>query len=75
MFVDHAEERFEWVKDVAEVVVSDLPGGVVPIQWRGCSSGCLDFLEKEAEATPVESNPAKGMVVEQDWEDEFELDV
>ncbi|KAG9018002.1 hypothetical protein FRB90_012670 [Tulasnella sp. 427] len=75
MFVDHAEERFEWVKEAAEVVVSDLPGGVVPIQWRGCSSACLDFLEGRAgEDVQVELNPAKGMVVEEAWEEEFELD-
>lgn len=74
MFIDHGEERFEWIKDVVEVVVSDLPGGAVPIRWRGCSAGCLDFLEKGDADTGAGSNPAKGMVIEEHWEDEFELD-
>ncbi|KAG9048797.1 hypothetical protein FS837_011999 [Tulasnella sp. UAMH 9824] len=75
MFVDHGEERFEWIKDVVEVVVSDLPGGAVPIRWRGCSAGCLGFLEKGDDGdTRAGSNPAKGMVIEEQWEDEFELD-
>lgn len=74
MFVDHAEERFEWIRDVV-VFVSDLPGGAVPIQWRGCSSGCLEFLERQVDNDALSgSNPAKGMVIEQHWEDEFELD-
>lgn len=23
-------------------------GGAVPLRWRGCLAGCLDFLEQEA---------------------------
>ncbi|KAG8847153.1 hypothetical protein FRB96_001671 [Tulasnella sp. 330] len=83
VFFDHAEERMEWVSTLAEDVVSDLKGGLVPILWRGCSRGCLDFLdprpsegEAAAQAVPfgVTSAPVMaGMAVGEDWDD-FELD-
>ncbi|KAG8967402.1 hypothetical protein FRC03_010018 [Tulasnella sp. 419] len=44
VFVTPAETRYEWVNEVAGVSVTDLDHGVVPVLWRGCSSGCLDFL-------------------------------
>ncbi|KAK7030659.1 leucine-rich repeat-containing protein 10B [Favolaschia claudopus] len=40
VFLTPAEERFTWEAVVAGKEV----GGYVPIRWRGCSSGCLDFL-------------------------------
>lgn len=39
IFLDAAEERFEWV------TVAGVPN--LPIQWLGCSPGCLDFLEDD----------------------------
>ncbi|KAF9462885.1 hypothetical protein BDZ94DRAFT_1309217 [Collybia nuda] len=42
VFIRHAEERFSWEQTIAGVRV----GGAVPIQWRGCQWGCLDFLDK-----------------------------
>lgn len=41
LFVNPTEERFEWVTSLAGC---DLPSAV-PILWRGCSAGCLDFLD------------------------------
>lgn len=45
VFVSHAEERFTWEKNVAGQTVGGLYG--VPILWRGCSYGCLDYLDPE----------------------------
>ncbi|KAI5480017.1 leucine rich repeat domain containing protein [Pseudohyphozyma bogoriensis] len=47
VFVKHAVERFEWVSESS--LRSDGQGGGVrniPIRHRGCSVGCLDWLEK-----------------------------
>lgn len=43
VYIVHAEERFSWEKEVAGQRVGGEQG--VPIRWRGCSPGCLDFLE------------------------------
>ncbi|EMD38767.1 hypothetical protein CERSUDRAFT_122337 [Gelatoporia subvermispora B] len=50
VFVRHAEERFTWERTVArrDVGAEGVPGAGVPVRWRGCSRGCLDFLEEEA---------------------------
>jgi hypothetical protein len=44
-FVMPAEERYTWVTELAGVRVGETTGGV-PILWRGCGRGCLNFLEK-----------------------------
>ena len=44
VFVKHGSERYSWERRVAGVDV----GGAVPLRWRGCLAGCLDFLEQEA---------------------------
>jgi hypothetical protein len=41
MFVKHLEERFSWEPVIAGVKV----GGRVPVRWRGCLRGCLDYLD------------------------------
>ncbi|KDQ50768.1 hypothetical protein JAAARDRAFT_211584 [Jaapia argillacea MUCL 33604] len=41
LFVHHAEERFTWEKSVAGVRLSS----AVPVRWRGCARGCLNFLD------------------------------
>ncbi|KAF8329554.1 uncharacterized protein EI90DRAFT_3125310 [Cantharellus anzutake] len=53
VYLRHAEERLEWVKTVAGVKIStnDM-GPSVPILWRGCSMGCLSFLETSNVQTP-----------------------
>ena len=43
VFVRHAEERFSWEHVVAGQNVGVEEG--VPVLWRGCSRGCLDFLD------------------------------
>lgn len=45
VFVSHAEERFSWEKRVAGQTVGGTYG--IPILWRGCSFGCLDYLQPE----------------------------
>lgn len=48
VFVGHVEERMTWEKVVAGQKV-DYEGGV-PVLWRGCSAGCLDFLDDSSDA-------------------------
>ncbi|KAJ7281590.1 hypothetical protein C8J57DRAFT_1298101 [Mycena rebaudengoi] len=45
VFVTPIETRYTWERTVAGVNV----GGSVPLQWRGCSQGCLDFLDGESD--------------------------
>ncbi|KAG8762974.1 hypothetical protein FRC12_008775 [Ceratobasidium sp. 428] len=42
LYTSPAEERFEWVPSLAGCRL----GSPVPLLWRGCSAGCLDFLEE-----------------------------
>ncbi|KAG6837348.1 hypothetical protein H0H93_010950 [Arthromyces matolae] len=46
LFVMHAEERYTWEAMVAGVEM----GGSVPVRWRGCKQGCLDFLNPSEKA-------------------------
>ena len=50
VFVRHAEERWTWQEEIAGVRVgAEGVGGVgVPVRWRGCSRGCLAFLDPPA---------------------------
>lgn len=63
LFVQHAEERFTWEHTIA----GQLVGGSVPVRWRGCQLGCLDFLEppkeppQAAELPPPESGMNAGL--------------
>jgi hypothetical protein len=66
-FFRHAEERFTWERIVANV---DLGAPGVPVRWRGCSHGCLDFLgsrapePQEPSAAPTQQdNPIQAGVV------------
>jgi hypothetical protein len=43
VFVEHIEERFTWETKVAG---KDVMGVPVPILWRGCSKGCLSYLDE-----------------------------
>lgn len=40
-FLNPAEIRYRWVRQIG---VADT-GGPIPLQYRGCERGCLDFLE------------------------------
>lgn len=40
VFVMHVEQRISWERKIAGLDV----GGAVPVRWRGCQRGCLDFL-------------------------------
>lgn len=48
VFVGHAEERVTWEGCIAGVKVASEPR--IPLLWRGCSRGCLNFLDGQ-EAT------------------------
>ncbi|KAI1784768.1 hypothetical protein LXA43DRAFT_192079 [Ganoderma leucocontextum] len=46
LYVRYAEERWTWEEVVAGVHVgAESGGGGVPVRWRGCSRGCLAFLD------------------------------
>ena len=49
-YLRHVEERLEWVRTIAGVKISvnDICQSV-PILWRGCSPGCLQFLESQTQ--------------------------
>ena len=40
IFVRPVEERLSWER----VIAGQSTGGMVPVKWRGCGHGCLDFL-------------------------------
>jgi hypothetical protein len=44
LFIDPILERFEWINRIGEHPISPPR---VPIRWRGCSTGCLNFLEDD----------------------------
>ncbi|KAK0189148.1 hypothetical protein F5146DRAFT_1225792 [Armillaria mellea] len=47
IFVQHAEERYTWESIVAGFDLGDRAR--VPVRWRGCRWGCLDYLEGSQE--------------------------
>lgn len=47
IYLDHVEERLEWVAEIAGLKIAEASSSRVPILWRGCAGGCLDFLEEE----------------------------
>jgi hypothetical protein len=59
VFVHHAEEAYTWEDHIAGVNV----GGSVPLRWRGCQKGCLDFLHPEVQYD-------REMAEAADWADE-----
>lgn len=61
VFVRHAEQRFSWEQNIANISM----GGLVPVRWRGCQRGCLDFLDG---AEPKEDAPrVLGEDSDADW--------
>ncbi|KXN86604.1 p53-induced protein with a death domain [Leucoagaricus sp. SymC.cos] len=53
IFVRPVEQRLSWEK----VIAGQNTGGMVPVMWRGCAHGCLNFLKSEegpAEAEDIE---------------------
>ncbi|KAF8748354.1 Leucine-rich repeats protein [Rhizoctonia solani] len=65
IFVQPAEERLEWVTVLAGCELSS----AVPILWRGCSVGCLAFLD--GSDSGLESRSLR----ERDEDDEFMTDL
>jgi len=56
IFVQHAEERYSWEKEIAGYSL----GEAVPLRWRGCQRGCLDFLGPQ----PAENDDADSAKME-----------
>lgn len=66
VFVQHAEERFTWERVVAGVDIGSADGvDGVPVRWRGCGRGCLDFLDEAAEGVEEGSNEDVEMSVDE----------
>ena len=51
IFVNHAEERFSWESEIAGVVIAKEKR--IPLKWRGCSKGCLDYLDRDPNRTAL----------------------
>ena len=52
----HVEQRFTWERRIAGLDV----GGAVPVRWRGCQRGCLDFLCSKYETKFVDGDVDTG---------------
>jgi len=50
LFVRPAEQRLSWERSI----VGQNAGGTVPVLWRGCGHGCLDFLKPEVEQEQIQ---------------------
>ncbi|KAG8834786.1 hypothetical protein FRC17_007103 [Serendipita sp. 399] len=53
-FIRPAEIRYRWVTSIGSADT----GGRVPLQYRGCERGCLDFLEEMYPDEEADSNVA-----------------
>ncbi|KAJ3571820.1 hypothetical protein NP233_g3498 [Leucocoprinus birnbaumii] len=62
IFVRPVEQRLSWEKNIA----GQNAGGLVPVMWRGCTHGCLDFLRPEPERGPVETEDVEMAVDDED---------
>ncbi|OBZ65258.1 hypothetical protein A0H81_14771 [Grifola frondosa] len=68
-----AEERWTWEDIIAGVQVGaqGVSGAGVPVLWRGCGRGCLDFLDGEETLPQGDDGPDERMDVDADMgEDE-----
>lgn len=54
VFFRPLEERITWERTVAGVSI----GGEVPLLWRGCSYGCLDYLDTDGVAASRSARPS-----------------
>ncbi|KAI1784765.1 hypothetical protein LXA43DRAFT_901051 [Ganoderma leucocontextum] len=79
VFVRHAEERWTWEEVVAGVHVgAESGGGGVPVRWRGCSRGCLAFLDPPPLQPPALASVQEqgdSEVGEEEQEAELDLDI
>lgn len=51
VFINHAEEIFTWEAEIAGVrVTRGAAGGRIPLRWRGCRWGCLDYLSSSSKS-------------------------
>ncbi|KAG8836694.1 hypothetical protein FRC18_010841 [Serendipita sp. 400] len=53
-FIHPAETRYRWIRSIGNADT----GGRVPLQYRGCARGCLDFLEEMYPGEEEDSNAA-----------------
>lgn len=61
IFVRPVERRFSWEK----VIAGQNAGGMVPVMWRGCGHGCLDFLNPHIGAGCVETEDVEMAIDEE----------
>lgn len=56
-YLSHAEEQIEWVSQIGGVKfpLSDR----IPVLWRGCSNGCLSFLDDDGEGSQTFKAPPR----------------
>ncbi|KAL5492297.1 hypothetical protein ACEPAI_3744 [Sanghuangporus weigelae] len=66
-FVNHSEERLSWEKRIAGQPVGGETG--IPVRWRGCSAGCLEYLDQTRVQDPVAGDGA-----EEDWSVAMDVD-
>lgn len=69
LFVRPAEQRLSWERTIA----GQNTGGMVPVLWRGCEYGCLDFLKPEVEQGQLETEDIDMAVDEVNVVREIEL--
>lgn len=62
LFVRPVEQRLSWEK----VIAGQNAGGMVPVMWRGCAHGCLEFLQPVTEEVPIEPEDIEMAVDEED---------
>lgn len=67
IFARYAEERYTWEDCIGGVKV----GGLVPMRWRGCQWGCLDFLG--ASDAVIDEEPVKDVDVEMEEDEQEEI--
>ncbi|KAI0929587.1 hypothetical protein AcV7_005080 [Taiwanofungus camphoratus] len=75
VFVQHAEERFTWERIVAGLNVGAGGGAGVPIRWRGCEKGCLEFLYNEDKEEPGKADDEDLQMELDDGDDEDGIQV
>ncbi|KAL1714599.1 hypothetical protein EV715DRAFT_276477 [Schizophyllum commune] len=68
VFIHPLEVRFTWETQFGLAI----PGGAIPVRWRGCSWGCLDFLSEDADGEEGREG-GKGFLDADDDDEEEEI--
>lgn len=68
VFVTHCEERISWEKGIAGQPAGGETG--IPVRWRGCSAGCLEYLDQPSSQNSVSTVGG----IEEDWSVGMDVD-